>query len=108
MIPKAEFYRLGFISDALQCVSSIRHYFRECVAAARDAIYKDGSPIKGTFPEMRLKAFSLVPTFVCCSLLISTIINHTFPTRTHLLRHLDPWVSTSIVRSQWIYYMSLS
>ncbi|KIM62638.1 hypothetical protein SCLCIDRAFT_119251 [Scleroderma citrinum Foug A] len=63
MIPKAEFYCLGFLSDASQRLSKIRLYFQERVAAARDAIYKHEAPIKGAFPELQLKAFSLVPTF---------------------------------------------
>jgi len=98
MIPKEDFYRLGFLSDASQRLSKIRLYFRERVAAARDAIYKHGAPIKGAFPELQLKVLSLVPTFVCCPFLISTDINCAFvTTRTHLLIHLDPWGSTSIV-----------
>lgn len=39
-------------------------YFRDHIRAAREAIYKLGSPIKGTTPEHYLKEFLLVPTFV--------------------------------------------
>ena len=108
MIPKKDFCRLGFVSDASQRISQIRLYFHNQVAAAHDAIYKLGAPIKGAFPESQLKDFSLVPTFVCYSLLVSASIDHTFVTRTHLLIYLDPLDSTSIVRLQSIYYMSLS
>ena len=101
MIPKTEFYRLGFLSDVSQRLSKICLYFQERVAAACNAIYKHGAPIKGAFPELQLKAFSLVPTFVCCPFSISTNINGAFiTTRTHLLICLDPWDSTSIVRLQ--------
>ena len=75
MTPKTEFYRLGFVSDALQRISKIRCYFREHVVAARNAIYNSGVPIKGAFPELQLKDLSLVPTFVGFSLLISTVID---------------------------------
>jgi len=109
MIPKKDFYRLGFISDASQRISKIHFYFRNRVAAARDAIYKLGAPIKGAFPESQLRDFSLVPTFVCYYLLlVSASVDHTFVTRMHLLIYLGPWDSTSIVRLQLIYYMSLS
>lgn len=46
-------------------VSWIRRYLKTQIAAARDAIYKLGAPIKGTEPERNLKQFSLVPTLVC-------------------------------------------
>ena len=75
MIPKTEFYCLGFVSDALRRISKIRCYFWERVVAARNAIYNSGAPIKGTFPELQLKALSLVPTFVGFSLVISTIVD---------------------------------
>jgi len=98
MIPKKDFYCLGLVSDASQRISKIRLYFRNRVAAARDAIYKFGAPIKGAFPESQLRDFSMVPTFVCYSLLVPANIDHTFVTRMHLLIYLDPWDSTSIVR----------
>ena len=108
MIPKKDFCCLGFISDASQWISKIHLYLHNQVAAACNAIYKLGAPIKGAFPESQLKDFSLVPTFVCYSLLVSASIDHTFVTRTHLLIYLDPLDSTSIVRLWSIYYMSLS
>ena len=76
IIPKTEFHRLGFVSDALRRISKIRCYFRERVVAARNAIYNSGAPIKGAFPELQLKDLSLVPTFVGFSLVISTIVDH--------------------------------
>jgi len=100
MIPKTEFYCLGFLSDALQRISKIRCYFRERVVAARNAIYNSGALIKGAFPELQLKALSLVPTFVCFLLLISTMVDCPFSTRTHLLIHSGPLVLTFIVHSQ--------
>ena len=108
MIPKKDFCHLGFVSDASQRISQICLYFHNQVAAAHNAIYKLGAPIKGAFPESQLKDFSLVPTFVCYSLLVSASIDHTFVTRTHSLIYLDPLDSTSITCLQLIYYMSLS
>lgn len=67
LVPKTEFDRLGLLSDMSRRISQVRTYLRDKVAAARNAIYKLGSPIKGTVPEAHLKAMSLVPTFVSAS-----------------------------------------
>ena len=64
LIPRTEFHRLGLLSDMSHRTSQIHTYMWDKVAAARNAIYKLGSPIKGTVPEAHLKATSLVPTFV--------------------------------------------
>jgi hypothetical protein len=64
LVPKTDFHRLGLLSDVSHRISQMRSYMREKVSAAHAAIYKFGSPIKGTVPEAYLKAMSLVPTFV--------------------------------------------
>lgn len=64
---KADFDRLGFLSDASWRISKARTYIRKKIAMARAAIYNLGSPIKDTIPEAHLKNMSLVPTFVSLS-----------------------------------------
>ena len=64
LVPKGDFAHLGLVSDMSARLAKIRVYFHDRVRAARDAIYKLGSLIKGTTPEHYLKEFSLVPTLV--------------------------------------------
>ena len=45
-------------------ISQLRTYLRNKIAAARDAIYNLGIPIKGAAVERLLKDHSLVPTLV--------------------------------------------
>ena len=45
-------------------LAKVCEYFCDWIRAAHNAIYKQGSPIKGTTPEHYLKPFLLVPTFV--------------------------------------------
>ncbi|KAI6122721.1 hypothetical protein EDD16DRAFT_1691796 [Pisolithus croceorrhizus] len=62
IIPKANFYKLGLLSDLMARATKIRQYFCNRITAAHTAIYKLGAPIKGAAPEQHLKSLSLVPT----------------------------------------------
>ncbi|KAF9232549.1 hypothetical protein BU15DRAFT_90630 [Melanogaster broomeanus] len=60
LIPASRFDRLGF--DISSRLNHVRTYLQSKVAAARHAIYKLGSLIKGIAVEWLLKDFSMVPT----------------------------------------------
>ena len=64
LIPKSEYACIGLVSNMSARLAKVRKYFSNRIRAAHDAIYKQGSPIKGTTPEHYLKPFSLVPTFI--------------------------------------------
>jgi hypothetical protein len=50
----------------------VHRSIKDAVVAARNAIYKLGTPIKGVAVEHLLKEFSLVPTIVSVSCLYPT------------------------------------
>lgn len=64
MIPKSNFWRLGFANDIKARISQLRTYFHAKIVAARDSIYRFGRPIKASAVETLLKEYSLVPTLV--------------------------------------------
>ncbi|KIK80123.1 hypothetical protein PAXRUDRAFT_159519, partial [Paxillus rubicundulus Ve08.2h10] len=55
---------LGLCFDASSRLLKIQTYLQHKVKSARDAIYKQGIPIKGATVECILKEFSLVPTIL--------------------------------------------
>ncbi|KAG2058593.1 hypothetical protein BDR06DRAFT_980408 [Suillus hirtellus] len=61
-LPTSCFDQLGLKADILACIKSVCLYLRDKVFAAREALYKLGTLIKGTAAEHLLKVFSLVPT----------------------------------------------
>lgn len=103
LIPKSDFARLGLVSNMSTRLTKIHEYFCDQIRAACDAIYKLGSPIKGTMPEHYLKEFSLVPTIVSDLLHLWWLQELKCCWRTHLptsLVHSDAicseyWLSTS-------------
>lgn len=62
LIPKSNFYQVGFLSDISARLSHIHTHFQQKVLNAQQAIYKLGKPLKGM--AVILKAYLLVPTVV--------------------------------------------
>ncbi|KIK11948.1 hypothetical protein PISMIDRAFT_121800, partial [Pisolithus microcarpus 441] len=59
LIPKSNFWHVGLWNDIKARVSQARTYLRSKIVAARDAIYRLGTPIKGAIVERLLKDHSL-------------------------------------------------
>lgn len=71
LVPKSELHQMGLVEDMKKRISRARTYLSGAIDAARKAIYTGGLYIMSAPVERLLKPFSLVPTMVCITTLLT-------------------------------------
>jgi hypothetical protein len=108
LLPKSYFGRIGLHYDVSGRVARAYQSIKDTVIAARNTIYKLGTPIKGAAVERLLKELSLVPTVVSISCLCPTQPLFYLIHRTPLLNN---WALLALTAFQCLsstFYMSSS